>query len=186
MIFCNLTKFHIYYDWEQRKLNRGMKEYTDRVYIEDNKNYTQVSVKNIGIIEIRGQKQGKEIGRKRQAKINLVEHPNTLIFTRQTIEQGGIGFAPKETDGAIVTENMPTIDVDKNVFDRDFIIAFTKTIMFRKDIILPNIEGGTAQIAIHEDDILNSISFFPNLKEQTKIGQYFSQLDNLITLHQRL
>ncbi|MDY4183433.1 MAG: restriction endonuclease subunit S, partial [Candidatus Onthovivens sp.] len=171
--------------WEQRKLSDGMYEYTDRVYINDNEYYTQVSVKNIGKIEVRGIKQGVNIGRKRQAKINLDEHPNTLIFTRQTIEQGGIGFAPNETNGAIVTENMPTIDVNKSVFNKKYIICFVKTKAFRKDVILSNIEGGTAQIAIHEDDVLKSSSFFPKIEEQKKIGDFFEKLDNFITLHQR-
>lgn len=172
-------------DWERRKLGDGMTEYTDRVYIEDSEIYNQVSVKNIGEICLRGQQLGANIGRKRQAKVNLDTHPNTLIFTRQTIEQGGIGFAPEETNGAIVTENMPTIDVNTEIFDKDFFMAFTKTISFRKQVILPNIDGGTAQVAIHEDDVLTSEIEVPSIDEQKKIGEYFSNIDNLITLHQR-
>lgn len=171
--------------WERRKLGDGMTEYTDRVYIEDSEIYNQVSVKNIGEICLRGQQLGANIGRKRQAKVNLDTHPNTLIFTRQTIEQGGIGFAPEETNGAIVTENMPTIDVNTEIFDKDFFMAFTKTISFRKQVILPNIDGGTAQVAIHEDDVLTSEIEVPSIDEQKKIGEYFSNIDNLITLHQR-
>ena len=172
-------------DWERRKLGDGMTEYTDRVYIEDSEIYNQVSVKNIGEICLRGQQLGANIGRKRQAKVNLDTHPNTLIFTRQTIEQGGIGFAPEETNGAIVTENMPTIDVNTEIFDKDFFMAFTKTISFRKQVILPNIDGGTAQVAIHEDDVLTSEIEVTSIDEQKKIGEYFSNIDNLITLHQR-
>lgn len=109
----------------------------------------------------------------------------TLIFTRQTVEQGGIGFAKNDVDGCIVTENMPTIAVDGKKFNQDFLVAFFKTYGFRKDVILSNIEGGTAQIAIHEDDILDSSSTFPSLKEQIKIGNFFRTLSQQITLHQR-
>ena len=172
-------------DWEQCELSKGMTEYTERVLIKDDKVYKQVSVKNIGEIILRGEQEGSKIGRKRQAKVNLTKHPNTLIFTRQTIEQGGIGFAPKETDGAIVTENMPTISVDTNVFDRNYIITLVKTGLWRKKVILSNIEGGTAQIAIHEDNILKSEILFPKINEQQKIGIFFKQLDDTITLHQR-
>jgi type I restriction enzyme S subunit len=172
-------------DWECRKLGDGMSEYTDTIYIKDDLLYKQVSIKNVGEICLRGEQIGAKIGRKRQAKVNLKEHPNTLIFTRQTIEQGGIGFAPKDVDGAIVTENMPTIDVNTNIFDRNFIIILTKTMMFRKRVILPNIKGGTAQIAIHEDDVLNARVIVPSLEEQQKIGLYFKQLDNLISLSEQ-
>ena len=69
-------------DWALSKLSVGMTEYTDRVFIQEDKNYKQVSVKNIGEIVLRGEKIGSKIGRKRQAKVNLTDHPNTLIFTR--------------------------------------------------------------------------------------------------------
>ncbi|MDG4957460.1 restriction endonuclease subunit S [Lactococcus lactis] len=171
-------------DWEQRKLSDGMTEYTDRVFIEDDIFYKQVSVKNIGEILLRGEQIGSKIGRKRQAKVNLDKYPITLIFTRQTVEQGGIGFAPAETNGAIVTENMPTISININVFNKQFLTSLFKTIMFRKNVILPNIEGGTAQIAIHEDDVLCSELLIPSIDEQKLIGLFFENLDHLITLHQ--
>ncbi|EGO2746831.1 MULTISPECIES: restriction endonuclease subunit S [Enterococcus] len=172
-------------DWEERKLNEGMTEYTDRVYIQDDEIYKQVSVKNVGEITLRGEQIGSKIGRKRQAKVNLIEHPDTLIFTRQTIEQGGIGFAPKETDGAIVTENMPTIDVDNDIINCNYLLAYVKTEDWYRKVILKNIEGGTAQIAIHEDSILFSEVLIPKIEEQQKIGAFFKQLDDTITLHQR-
>ncbi|WDA70115.1 restriction endonuclease subunit S [Lactococcus lactis] len=171
-------------DWEQRKLSDGMTEYTDRVFIEDDIFYKQISVKNIGEILLRGEQIGSKIGRKRQAKVNLDKYPITLIFTRQTVEQGGIGFAPAETNGAIVTENMPTISININVFNKQFLTSLFKTIMFRKNVILPNIEGGTAQIAIHEDDVLCSELLIPSIDEQKLIGLFFENLDHLITLHQ--
>ena len=171
--------------WEQRKLSDGMTEYTDRVFIEDDQIYRQVTVKNTGEISLRGSQPGRNIGRKRQARVNLRDYPMTLIFTRQTVEQGGIGFAKNDVDGCIVTENMPTIAVDGKKFNQDFLVAFFKTYGFRKDVILSNIEGGTAQIAIHEDDILDSSSTFPSLKEQIKIGNFFRTLSQQITLHQR-
>ena len=171
--------------WEQRKLSDGMTEYTDRVFIEDDQIYRQVTVKNTGEISLRGSQPGRNIGRKRQARVNLRDYPMTLIFTRQTVEQGGIGFAKNDVDGCIVTENMPTIAVDEKKFNQDFLVAFFKTYGFRKDVILSNIEGGTAQIAIHEDDILDSSSTFPSLKEQIKIGNFFRTLSQQITLHQR-
>ncbi|MEQ8004701.1 restriction endonuclease subunit S [Enterococcus faecium] len=172
-------------DWEERKLNEGMTEYTDRVYIQDDEIYKQVSVKNVGEITLRGEQIGSKIGRKRQAKVNLIEHPDTLIFTRQTIEQGGIGFAPKETDGAIVTENMPTIDVDNDIINCNYLLAYVKTEDWYRKVILKNIEGGTAQIAIHEDSILSSEVLIPKIEEQQKIGTFFKQLDDTIALQQR-
>ncbi|MDG0264824.1 restriction endonuclease subunit S [Streptococcus thermophilus] len=173
-------------DWEERKLSSGLREYTDRVIVEDDKEYYQISVRNnFGGITLRGSKIGNKIGRKRQAKINLTKYPQTLIFTRQTVEQGGIGWVDKYCDGAIVTENMPTISLDTSVFSKYFLTNLFQTRIFYKNAILDNIEGGSAQIAIHESKFLSSILLFPNLDEQEKIGQFFKQLDNTIALHQR-
>lgn len=172
-------------DWEERKLSSGLREYTDRVIVEDDKEYYQISVRNnFGGITLRGSKIGNKIGRKRQAKINLTKYPQTLIFTRQTVEQGGIGWVDKYCDGAIVTENMPTISLDTSVFSKYFLTNLFQTRIFYKNAILDNIEGGSAQIAIHESKFLSSILLFPNLDEQEKIGQFFKQLDNTIALHQ--
>ena len=173
-------------DWEQRKLSSGLREYTDRVIVEDDKEYYQISVRNnFGGITLRGSKMGNKIGRKRQAKINLTKYPQTLIFTRQTVEQGGIGWVDKYCDGAIVTENMPTISLDTSVFSKYFLTNLFQTRIFYKNAILDNIEGGSAQIAIHESKFLSSTLLFPNLDEQQKIGQFFKQLDDTIDLHQR-
>ena len=173
-------------DWEERKLSSGLREYTDRVIVEDDKEYYQISVRNnFGGITLRGSKMGNKIGRKRQAKINLTKYPQTLIFTRQTVEQGGIGWVDKYCDGAIVTENMPTISLDTSVFSKYFLTNLFQTRIFYKNAILDNVEGGSAQIAIHESKFLSSTLLFPNLDEQEKIGQFFKQLDNTITLHQR-
>ncbi|MCO4655219.1 hypothetical protein Si019_00712 [Streptococcus infantarius subsp. infantarius] len=173
-------------DWEERKLSSGLHEYTDRVIVEDDKGYYQISVRNnFGGITLRGSKMGNKIGRKRQAKINLTKYPQTLIFTRQTVEQGGIGWVEKYCDGAIVTENMPTISLDTSVFSKYFLTNLFQTKIFYKNAILDNIEGGSAQIAIHESKFLSSTLLFPNLDEQEKIGSFFKQIDETIILHQR-
>ena len=50
-------------DWEERKLSSGLREYTDRVIVEDDKEYYQISVRNnFGGITLRGSKIGNKIG----------------------------------------------------------------------------------------------------------------------------
>ena len=45
-------------------------------------------------------------------------------------------------------------------------------------------EGSTIK-RLYNDNFLKTEFMLPDIKEQIKIGEYFSQLDNLITLHQR-
>ena len=46
------------------------------------------------------------------------------------------------------------------------------------------IEGSTIK-RLYNDNILNTAITLPSVEEQQKIGAYFENLDNLITLHQR-
>ena len=45
-------------------------------------------------------------------------------------------------------------------------------------------EGSTIK-RLYNDNFLKTDFMLPDIKEQIKIGEYFSKLDNLITLHQR-
>lgn len=172
-------------DWEQREFNDGMKKYQNTVYLEDDKYYKQVSIRNNGIVEYRDTKLGANIGRKRQYLIDTINHPTTLTFTRQTIYEGGIGFVPSELNGHIVTENMPLLDVNKFIFEPLFLKQLFKSDCYYKIVIEKNKPIGSAQKALHEKTWLECSLLFPSLEEQKKIGSYFEQLDHLITLHQR-
>ena len=44
---------------------------------------------------------------------------------------------------------------------------------------------GKSVVHIHNSDLENVVLLYPNYEEQEKIGEYFSKLDTLITLHQR-
>ncbi len=46
------------------------------------------------------------------------------------------------------------------------------------------IEGSTIK-RLYNDNILKTKIYLPRIEEQRKIGEYFSNLDRLITLHQR-
>ena len=50
---------------------------------------------------------------------------------------------------------------------------------------LVKLDRGMAQPSIRQDEILDLDIYVPSNSEQTQIGEYFSNLDNLITLHQR-
>ena len=44
---------------------------------------------------------------------------------------------------------------------------------------------GKSVVHIHNSDLENVVLLYPKYEEQEKIGEYFSKLDDLITLHQR-
>ena len=54
---------------------------------------------------------------------------------------------------------------------------------FRKKIVL--LAQGISRYNISKLGVMNITISMPSYKEQEKIGNFFKQLDNLITLHQR-
>ena len=169
-------------DWEQRKLGEFFKKYQNTVYLQDEEEYRQISIRNTGVVEYRCTNKGKNIGRKRQYLIDTYTHPVTLTFTRQTVYEGGIGFVPKELNGAIVTENMPLLEMTNA--SQDFMKALFNTNGYYKSVINDDTLIGSAQKALQEKQWLDSYVCIPVLDEQKQIGSFFQQLDNLITLHQ--
>ena len=68
--------------------------------------------------------------------------------------------------------------------DAEFLMSFIQTENFVK-VVLNNCTG-TSYPAINSTDLSNLSIILPgDSEEQIKIGSYFKNLDNLITLHQR-
>ncbi len=154
--------------WKKVKLGDILKQYRIEHRVDDKAIYKQVSILNDGSVVLRGEKIGKEIGRKRQFIIDTKKHPNTLIFTRQLLLQGSIGIASGDVHGCIVTENMPMFSIDTTKIDKEFLILFLKSKVFKSRI--REIElSGSAQKSIHEKTFLNLEFSLPPFQLQKEI-----------------
>lgn len=157
-----------------------LKQVKEIHYIEEDKLYRQVTISKNGKVSFRGEKPGNKIGRKRQFKINLDKHPESLIFIRQGVLNGGIGIIPKEVNCCVVTENMPMfriVDIDVT-----YLKWLIKSPLFRNRIkkIIPD---GTAQKAIHEKVLLLESFIIPkDIKDQKIIADIVSLQFNEIEL----
>lgn len=74
---------------------------------------------------------------------------------------------------------------DSNIvwFNHDYRINNSFLKCFYSIVKWEGIEGSTIK-RLYNDNILNTVIDFPTIAEQEKIGAFFKQLDNLITLHQ--
>lgn len=158
--------------WEKVKLRKFLRQYRFEHLVQDNKTYKQVTISKHEGVKYRGEKQGREIGRKRQFLVNLQEYPNTLMFVRQGVDDGSIGVAPKEVDRCIATENMPMFSIEN--IDVEFLKILLKSQLFRYEVAkIPT--TGSAQKSIHEKQLLEIELFIPNsIAEQKKIVKSFT------------
>jgi restriction endonuclease S subunit len=163
--------------WKKVKIKDILKQYRVQHIVQDSIEYKQVSILNDGSVVLRGKKIGKDIGRKRQFKIDLETYPNTLIFTRQLLLQGSIGIASSDVDDCIVTENMPMFSVQTSIIDKDFLIFFLKSEVFKSRIRLIELSG-SAQKSIHEKTFLNLEFVIPSIEEQKNLVIELTKLKN--------
>lgn len=168
-----------YPEWEEVALNDVFTKYSEIIWIDDAREYKQVSISNKGEVKLRKVTLGEKIGRKRQFLINTVDYPNTLCFTRQTIFEGGIGFVPKNLNGAIVTENMPLLSLSTS-YSREFVDQLLKTYYYYSNVIQPEKPIGSAQLALHEKIWLKQKMELPSLPEQKKIASLLLSMDDRI------
>ena len=68
-------------------------------------------------------------------------------------------------------------------FDLNYLAYVLRANSFRKDMMF--LAQGISRYNISKNKVMDVPIPVPSLKEQAKIGEFFSSLDNLITLHQR-
>lgn len=182
--------------WGKVKIGEVLKQYRIEHRVQNEVIYKQVSILNDGNVVLRGEKIGREIGRKRQFLIDIEKFPKTLIFTRQLLLQGSIGLANEEVHNCIVTENMPMFSVIDTKIDVDFLIQFIKSEEFKKQVRKIELTG-SAQKSIHEKTFLQLEIPLPPLGEQkavvksllnrkSKVDTISTELTNQLSLAKKL
>lgn len=168
--------------WEQRKL------YTAIDFIVDNrgKNPPYYSDKGIPVIDnymIKNSLYPDLTSATRFIDENLYNtfirkynEADDILITLVGNGIGNISLFPREK--AVIIQNTLGLRTSE---DKKFL--FFLLMAKNKDIVL--LDRGMAQPSIRQDEVLDLDINLPSKNEQAKIGNFFSYLDNLITLHQR-
>lgn len=161
--------------WEKVKLGNVLKQYRIEHLVQEKIDYKQVTISKHDGVRLRGIKNGKDIGRKRQFIIDLVKYPNTFMFVRQGVQDGSLGIAPLEVDGCIATENMPMFSVEN--IEIEYLKLVIVSRIFKNEVSKITTTG-SAQKSIHENQLLEVEIPFPSTKEQLEIVKAFSEIEN--------
>lgn len=109
----------------------------------------------------------------------------TMILNDKTASGNIIGRVLFIEKSGLYVYNQRTerIEVDAEKYDSIFIYQMLNAPKIREKIIKQS--QGNTQIYVNWPKISHTEYMVPKIDEQRKIGEYFQQLDNLITLHQR-
>ena len=165
-------------DWEQRKLEEVVEDYVEKTTVED-QYPVLTSSQQKGIVLQDEYFSGERVS----------QNGNIGYFV---IPRGYFAFRSRSDNDVFVFNRNDAVDIGiisyfypvfkpKGV-DSDFLLRRLNYGL--EDQIKINSEG-TGQHVLSLKKFKNMIGGFPSYEEQQKIGAYFKQLDNLITLHQR-
>ena len=108
-----------------------------------------------------------------------------IFLTRSSLKPEGIAESNVLLDSGrfVYDDHLIRLKLDKEKYDPFFVKLNLSGSIFKRQFIVR--AKTTAFTTIGQEDIAECFGLFPEKEEQEKIGTYFSNLDHLITLHQR-
>ena len=135
------------------------------VTVEDNKTYKRVTIKirNRGVIQ-RDTEIGRNIGTKRQFTVS----EGQFILSKIDARNGAMGIIPNELNGAIVTQDFLSYDIDTNKLNPRYLVLISTTEEFIS-FCQGCSSGTTNRQRIEEVKFLNVKIPLPSLEEQNSL-----------------
>ena len=149
----------------------------EAIVIQDGIIYKRVTVSTKGgNITIRDEKDGKLIGTKKQ----FVIHEGQFLLSKIDARNGAYGVVPVIAEGAIITGNFWTYDVDYKRINPQFLTLVTKTQQFL-DFAEKSSNGTTNRHYLQEEAFLNQQIPLPSIEEQKLIlDDYNTHMESAI------
>lgn len=149
----------------------------ETIDIQDGIIYKRVTVSTKGgNITIRDEKDGQLIGTKKQ----FVIHEGQFLLSKIDARNGAYGVVPAIAEGAIITGNFWTYDVDYERINPQFLTLVTKTQQFL-DFAEKSSNGTTNRHYLQEKAFLNQQIPLPSIEEQEKIlREYNTHIESVI------
>ena len=175
-------------DWEQRKLGDfGIATGGTSIeseFSEDGK-YKVISIGSYSENSVYNDQGIRAIESEKTLKRVLNKGHLTMILNDKTASGNIIGRVLLIEESGVYVYNQRTerIEINHNEYDSLFIYEMLNASNIREKIIKQ--AQGNTQIYVNWSGIAVTNYLVPKKEEQIKIGKYFSNLDNLITLHQR-
>ena len=173
-------------EWEQRKLKEVLsflKDGTHGTHADTVDGPLLLSAKNIKDGTIRWDESDRRISQDEYEKIHSkfsLKKGDVLLTIVGSIGETAI---LKDPEGITFQRSVAFLRPNEYI-SSDFLYAKIQTPAFQKD--LESRKSTSAQPGIYLGDLAEiPVEYAPSLEEQIKIGEYFWQLDHLITLHQR-
>jgi len=166
--------------WEQRKFKdfitkSGLKNKNDEAF-------PAYSVSNqLGLIPQSEQFEGSRLDILDKTAYKFVQ-ADEFAYNPARINVGSIAF--NNLGKTVIVSSLYVVLKMSGELDNEFALQYIKSPGFL-DEVRRNTEGSVREYLFYENFKNIKLPYTPNIEEQVKIGSFFTQLDHLITLHQR-
>lgn len=157
------------------KIGKLIEKNQNRINIKDNLYYRRVTIKlyGKGVVK-RDEVKGEEIGTRRQSIIS----EGQFIMSKIDARNGAFGIVSEELEGAIVTPDFLSYDINKKIVIPDFFLLLTNTKQFH-DLCQNSSSGTTGRQRIDESSFLNFQVPIPSFSEQRKLVSKYRHKEDL-------
>lgn len=176
--------------WEQRKLSDAIVDIADGPFGSNLKTEHYTDEKEARIIQLSNLSDyGWQEANTRYTTFEHAKEIRRCIVNEGELVMGKMMPAgmtiirPNTEKMYVLSSDCVRIKLDKNVATDDFFLYTTKSETFLNQV--NNDSQGSTRVRTSISKIREMAFATPSLEEQAKIGEYFTNLDNLITLHQR-
>ena len=162
-------------DFELVKIGSFLKRNKTQIIVDDNTTYKRVTIKlyNNGVF-LRDIEIGKNIGTKKQ----FIIKEGQFLLSKIDARNGAFGVVNNEVDGAIITGNFWTFDVDYLKINPNFLSLITTTKQFM-NFAQSASSGTTGRHYFQEDKFLDMKIPLPKLDIQKQIVDNYQNKINL-------
>jgi type I restriction enzyme, S subunit len=152
-------------DWKSIPLGQLLTRTTESVLLEPDVKYREVTIKLWGKgVQLRKEVLGTEIAADRRT----VVRPGQFILSKIDARNGAFGLVPESLDGAVVTNDFPAFNVNKDRLEPAFLRWLSRTSSF-VDWCRAASEGTTNRVRLNESRFLATPILIPLLEEQRRI-----------------
>lgn len=168
-------------EWEEEPIGKVLAEKKRPIVLKDHQRYELITVKrrNEGVVS-RGHLFGQDILVKNYSHLQAGD----FVISKRQVVHGATGMIPPKLDGAIVS-NEYLVAVNSSRLLTEFLTILASLPGMRQKFFLSSYGVDIEKLFFDADDWKKRNITIPDITEQTQIGKYFRELDNLIGLHQR-
>jgi type I restriction enzyme S subunit len=150
--------------WPKVVLGKVLQRSDETAMLKPEQDYYEITIRLWGKgVVARGKVRGSDVVTPRR-----FVRANQLVLSKIDARHGAIGLIPTELDGAIVSNDFPSFEIDKNFIEPAFLGWLVRSAQF-VDLCKASSEGTTNRVRIKEDRFLNQKIAFPSLSEQQAI-----------------